>query len=236
MSYFRAYFGLIIQYLFKTYMTIAFKAEKVNWTWRGLYCVSYTVSGLKYWNNLPQDVVIIRRRWSRRRMWTGTEMSITRSLLEWSTTLWVIRCPFLSLGKRPNPKKPPPSSPKWNVPFQNFGTPSFEENQETLESKNKEETLGIDNDYSFINTITWDQNTAMTLAGKSWQKAPLMGETILINKTLQAKWKKTWGSKNDSGKDFVLLVRRTNLCYFFEQFLEFSRSSAHFQHQQLKIM
>ena len=37
--------------------------------------------------------------------------------------------------------------------LQNFGTPSFEENKETLESKNKEEKLGIDNDY-FINTIT----------------------------------------------------------------------------------
>ena len=90
------------------------------------------------------------------------------------------------IGKQPNPKKTLPSSPNWNVYFQNFGTPSFEENKETLESKNKEETLGIDNDYSFINTITWDQNTAMTLAGK---KAPLMGETILINMTLQAKWK-----------------------------------------------
>ena len=146
------------------------------------------------------QILFICRRWSRRRMWTGTEMSITRSLLEWSTTLWVIRCPFLSLGKRPNPKKPPPSSPKWNVPFQNFGTPSFEENKETLESKNKEETLGIDNDYSFINTITWDQNTAMTLAGKSWQKAPLMGETILINKTLQAKWKKHGGPRMILGR------------------------------------
>ena len=46
-------------------------------------------------------------------------------------------------------------------PFQNFGTPSFEDKNETLESKNKEGTLAIDSDYSFINTITWDRNTAM---------------------------------------------------------------------------
>ena len=45
-------------------------------------------------------------------------------------------------------------NPKLNISCQNFGTPSFEENKETLESKNKEETLAIDTGYSFINTIT----------------------------------------------------------------------------------
>ena len=49
-------------------------------------------------------------------------------------------------------------TPNLNISCQNFGTPSFEENKETLESKNKEETLAIDSGYSFINTITWDWN------------------------------------------------------------------------------
>ena len=77
---------------------IMFEKEKVEWSWKkgSLWCSWFDIkcrfACSEHWTIWMYLMLIsLARRWSRKLTWTGMEMSTMRSLLEWSTILWVIR-------------------------------------------------------------------------------------------------------------------------------------------------